>query len=115
MSQNNQTSCEERVFGEKPIHEQDEDYDLFHFWPSLNNRDVSSLYGPVSLRYSYSYSESNSRPQSPITFAPMVNHWPSPPQPPPQPETSVNFGLKIAHRLDRGIKGVKSKLRKPKL
>ncbi|KAF8481727.1 hypothetical protein DFH94DRAFT_405642 [Russula ochroleuca] len=64
----------------KPAQDQDDDYDVYLFWPSLSRRDVSSqdpssspLYGPVSL-----YSESTdfdsgwSGPPSPITFAPSA-------------------------------------------
>ncbi|KAH9975275.1 hypothetical protein BGW80DRAFT_1457596 [Lactifluus volemus] len=58
----------------------DHDYDIYLFWPSLSNRDFSSdeapsspLYGPVSVHSEstdFGYSGLDSGPPSPITFSP---------------------------------------------
>ncbi|KAH9993958.1 hypothetical protein BJV77DRAFT_961616 [Russula vinacea] len=77
MAHRVQKNLEERDCGPEPPQEQDDDYDVYLFWPSLSRRDVSSqdpssspLYGPVSL-YSEStdFDSSLSGPPSPITFA----------------------------------------------
>ncbi|KAI0277636.1 hypothetical protein BGY98DRAFT_1097319 [Russula aff. rugulosa BPL654] len=68
-----------------PTEGQDEEYDVYLFWPSLSSRDVSSgagdtpsspLYGPVSLdseSTEYDYSGFSSGPPSPITFAHTID------------------------------------------
>jgi len=42
MSQQEQKMLEKRALTTKPAEGQDEDYDLYLFWPSLSSRDVSS-------------------------------------------------------------------------
>jgi len=80
MSVQEQKNPEKLTTGPKPT--EDEEYDVYLFWPSLSSRDVSSgpgdtpsspLYGPVSLHSEsteYDYSGLSSGPPSPITFAP---------------------------------------------
>ncbi|KAF8472904.1 hypothetical protein DFH94DRAFT_142651 [Russula ochroleuca] len=80
MSQRDQENHEERVRGTEPAQDQDDDYDVYLFWPSLSRRDVSSqdpssspLYGPVSLdSESTDFDSGLSGPPSPITFAPST-------------------------------------------
>jgi len=79
MSVQEQKNPEKLTTGPKPT--EDEEYDVYLFWPSLSSRDVSSgpgdtpsspLYGPVSLHSEsteYDYSGLSSGPPSPITFA----------------------------------------------
>ncbi|KAI0305611.1 hypothetical protein B0F90DRAFT_1666463 [Multifurca ochricompacta] len=93
MSQRDEKQHEEKL---RPAQGQEDDYDIYLFWPSLSNRDVSSegppssssspLYGPVSL-YSestdYYHPELDSGPPSPLTFAPAPDfRFPSPVQMP---------------------------------
>jgi len=90
MSERDQKGHEGGTLPAKPPQSQEDDYDIYLFWPSLSNRDVSSeeppsspLYGPVSL-YSesttdYSYPGPNSGPPSPLTFGPVPDfRFPSP-------------------------------------
>lgn len=75
----------ERLTRQNTMEGQDDEYDLYLFWPSMSGRDVSSdsgdtpsspLYGPVSLHSEsteYDYSGFSSGPPSPITFAPPVD------------------------------------------
>jgi len=82
MPQRDRKTHEERVCRSNPAQEEEE-YDLYLFWPSLSNRDVSSgdppsspLYGPVSLdseSTDLDYTGMSSRSSSPITFAPAYN------------------------------------------
>jgi len=104
MSLRDQKSHEERVYRPKPAQEQDDDYDVYLFWPSMSSQDVSSgdppsspLYGPVSLRSEstdFDYSGLSSGPPSPITFAPTLDcRFPMEldfgAAPPAMPETEV--------------------------
>jgi len=111
MSQRN---YEERTRREKPAPEQEE-YDLYLFWPSLSNRDLSSgdspsspLYGPVSLdseSSDYDTSALDSAPPSPIMFAPVLDRryrYPLPVEealdsgtPPPPPPEEPNAGAQV--------------------
>ncbi|KAF8274540.1 hypothetical protein EI94DRAFT_692312 [Lactarius quietus] len=113
MSERDQKVHESGALPAKHPQNQEDDYDIYLFWPSLSNRDVSSeelpsspLYGPVSL-YSesttdYSYPGPNSGPPSPLTFGPTPDfRFPTPvstldlrdvsssePQPQPPKESS---------------------------
>jgi hypothetical protein len=42
MSLQEPKNTEKLVMGQKPTEREDEEYDMYLFWPSLNSRDVSS-------------------------------------------------------------------------
>lgn len=90
MPERDQKVHESGALPAKLAQDQEDDYDVYLFWPSLSNRDVSSeeppsspLYGPVSL-YSestadYSYPGPSSGPPSPLTFGSAPDfRFPSP-------------------------------------
>jgi len=101
MSQRDQKTHEKSwARREKPA-PQEEDYDLYLFWPSLSNQDVSSrdtpsspLYGPISIHSEstdYDSSVLGSGPPSPIMFAPALDsRFPLP------VEETVDFGASPA-------------------
>ncbi|KAH9965976.1 hypothetical protein BC827DRAFT_1265055 [Russula dissimulans] len=74
---------------EKLEQEQDDEYDIYLFWPSRSKGDVSSenpssspLYGPISLSSESEYDcccRSGSRSPSPVNFAPVVGCTSPPP------------------------------------
>ncbi|KAH9083544.1 hypothetical protein EDB83DRAFT_2562646 [Lactarius deliciosus] len=142
MSDQDQKGHEGGAFPAKHPHNQEDDYDIYLFWPSLSNRDVSSdeppsspLYGPLSL-YSesatdYSYPGPNSGPPrlisdfpspvEPLDLGDVSSSEPQPEAPkessPPKYSSMFKMGLffsQITDRFDRAVDGVKIKLRKPK-
>ncbi|KAH9965981.1 hypothetical protein BC827DRAFT_1181383 [Russula dissimulans] len=74
---------------EKLEQKEDDEYDIYLFWPSRSKGDVSSedpssspLYGPISLSSESEYDcswRSGSRSPSPVTFAPVVGCTSPPP------------------------------------